>query len=205
MALKILLLALLAPLFVGALAVFDAASKTAYALAVIDAAQSATSPSAHREMLAQAERTIAPGLEATGSWHAGAAEVRSGLALLHAEAENDPVLLPESAHWAERAVMLAPVQPNAWARLALLAEDGEQNSACAEKVCLERSWLTAPMLGGETGCVRLKLAQRHGWLARNDPRIEQYALSGSGAAQIARCLQFLGPDAVFHALLRRAQ
>ncbi|WP_228445786.1 hypothetical protein [Terricaulis silvestris] len=135
-------------------------------------------------------------------WHAGAAEALSAVIFLKAETLGDASLFEQSARWATHTVRLAPVQPNAWIRLAALAERGYGNSVCDIDLCLERSWSVALMVEPEPACARLQLAQRRNLLTPNDARIEAYLDGGASRSEAARCLSFLPPDELFQTLMR---
>jgi hypothetical protein len=205
MALKVLFAGLVALALVGAAFVFDAASKTALAIAVADSARRAPSPAARARYVDQAERDFGAGLAFAAHWHAGAAEALSGLALIRASAEGDVARLKQSAAWAEQAVAEAPVQPHSWARLAVLTELGLSSRACITEQCLTNSWRTGPMIGGETGCSRLRLANRLQKLSASDRRIALYLASGVSNEEAASCLSFLAPDELFALLLRHSR
>ncbi len=204
MILRLILFALVAICLVGAAIVFEAASRTALALQMIASASESESTAVRARLLDRAEASLRISWARPADWHAGAAEALSGILLLKAEAENDPALYAQSADWAVRTLRLAPVQPHAWIRLALLAERGYPNPLCDVVTCLTKSWQVATMIDPETACVRLQLAYRAGMLTQDDPRIDAYLSSGVSQRHAARCLNFLAPNDLFEVLARAA-
>lgn len=204
MILRLILFAFVAICLAGAAIVFEAASRTALALQMVASASESESAPVRTRLLDRAEASLRTSWARPAEWHAGATEALSGILLLKAEVENDPALYSQSADWAVRTVRLAPVQPHAWTRLAVLAERGHPNPLCDVAACLTKSWRTATMIDPETACVRLQLSYRAGMLTRNDPRIDAYLSSGVTPRDAARCLNFLAPNDLFEVLARAA-
>jgi hypothetical protein len=202
MVLKSVIVAVTLALLCFTAAIFEAASVTAQALTDIASAQINTAPSVQVQLLQRAENSILSDWTHPTTWHAGAAEALSAAYLLDGDAQNSPALLDRSAFWAAQTVRMSPIQPNAWTRLALLAERGHVNRVCTVEECLARSWAAAPVTDPQTGCVRLQLAQRRGLLVRQDRRIDDYLASGPQIEDAARCLSFLPPSEVFQAIMR---
>lgn len=190
--------------FAGAAAIFEAASKTANALDMINSARASQSAVVQSQILARAEASLIGSWARPTLWHAGAAEALSGAYLLDAEIKSDPALYAESARWAEASLRRAPVQPHAWTRLALLSDAGYPNPLCDVAECLAKSWQVAAITDPETDCVRLELAHRHHLLLPQDPRISAFLRSGVSRRQAAQCLSFLEPDALYQAMMEAA-
>jgi hypothetical protein len=206
MLLKLLVLAIIAPMLWAAFFVFDAASNTSLALGLATSARATQSAVIREHLLNSAENALENAWSQPAAWHAGASEALSGIYFYRGAAANDPALLDRSVKWAEKTVTLAPVQPHAWARLAALSEAGHRNPLCDVRGCLDNSWMTGPMIDPETACERLQLAHQQGLLLDNDPRIESYVRSGVQSRQAAQCLaSFMSSDQLFRALLLRAR
>lgn len=185
--------------------VFEAASRTAIAVELIERARVASSPQVARQLLGRAETGITQSWARPALWHAGASEALSGAYLLHGQAEADERLLRESARWAAHAVRLAPVQPNAWIRLALLAEAGQPNPVCTAAACLEKAWQSAPVLSGESACARMRLTHRLGQLSEDDLRLVAFVRTARSPREAARCLSFLAPEQLYEVLMAARQ
>lgn len=97
---------------------------------------------------------------------------------------------------------LAPVQPHAWTRLALLTELGHVNSVCDIDACLAHAWATARMIDPETACTRLRLTYRRSQFTGDDVRIDDYLRLGVSRRAAGACLAFLPGDQLFAALAR---
>lgn len=204
MVLRLVTFAIVAISLIGAAFVFEAASRTALALQMASSAGESESQEVKARLLERADASLRASWARPLAWHAGATEALSGILLLRAETTNDPAVFDESADWAARTVRLAPVQPHAWTRLALLTERGHPNPICDVVACLTKSWQVAPMIDPQTACVRLQLAHRAAMLVRNDARIDAYLASGVPSADAARCLNFLQPGELFETLARHA-
>lgn len=202
MVLRLIIFACVASCFAGAALVFEAASRTALALNIVASAQESESGIVRDQLLNRAETELRSSWARPLEWHAGAVEVLSGTLLLKAEAHHQDQFYAESAELAVRALRLAPVQPHAWTRLALLAERGHPNRLCDFAACLAKSWQVAPMLDPETACLRLQMSNRAHMLAADDARIDAYIGSGVSRRVAARCLTFLAPHDLFEALAR---
>jgi hypothetical protein len=200
MALRVILITVLAGFFAAALWVFEAASATDIALNMALAAKSSDSPNVRIRLLDRAEQTLRRSWANPSGWHAGATEALSAIYLLKSEANANPALAEQSVRWAVRTIRLAPVQPHAWTRLAVLAERGHPNPVCALTTCLQQSWRVAPMIDAETACTRLQLAYRHRLLATDDERINAYLHSGVSRREAVRCLAFLPPNTLLETL-----
>jgi hypothetical protein len=205
MLVRLIFFAVAAICITGAAFVFEAASKTALALEMAANARASESGAVRDQLLQRAEASLRSSWAAPLDWHAGAAEAMSGILILRAEAQDDRALYAQSAAWAAHTVRLAPVQPHAWFRLALLAERGHANLICDAATCLENSWRSAAMTDPETACARLQLAHRLGLLSADDPRIDAYLRLRAPRRAVAQCLNFLTPEALFEALARDAQ
>jgi hypothetical protein len=199
---KSLFLIVTLALFAFAATIFEAASATSIALNAISAAQTSDSDPVRQRLLDHAERTLRSSWARPLEWHAGATEALSAAYQLDGQLRGDPNLLTQSAFWAEKTVRLAPVQPHAWTRLAILAEQGHANTVCTLEVCLAKSWQTAPMIDPATGCARLQVAFRRNLLAADDPRIDAYLKSGPSRREAVQCLSFLPAGTVFQTMLR---
>jgi hypothetical protein len=134
-------------------------------------------------------------------WHAGAAETLAGLYASRYDLDPEPALLRESARWSSIAIELAPVQPRAWTRLALLDEAGFTNPLCAARECLTRSFETGRMFDGETACWRLQALARLEPISADDQRVRDFLLAARSRRQIARCLNFLPERDLFRIVL----
>lgn len=204
MVLRPITFAIVAISLVCAAVVFEAASRTSLALRMAASAGESQSLEVRTRLLERADASLRASWARPLAWHAGATEALSGILLLRAETTNDPAVFAESADWAARTVRLAPVQPHAWTRLALLAERGHPNPICDVVACLTKSWQVAPMIDPQTACVRLQLAHRAAMLTRDDARIDAYLASGVSSSEAARCLNFLAPSDLFETLARHA-
>lgn len=182
--------------------IFEAASATSLALNTLVTAQASDSPVVRQRLLARAERFITESWADPEHWHAGAAEALSGIYLTQAQGNNASAMFERSAILASRAVRLAPIQPHAWTRLALLAELGHVTSVCDIDACLAHAWATARMIDPETACTRLRLTYGRGQLTGDDPRIDDYLRSGVSRRAAGACLAFLPGDQLFAALAR---
>ncbi len=182
--------------------VFEAASKTRGALELIASARAVEEP-LHAQMLSGAAQSIEQSWARPALWRADAAEALSAIYALQAQAASgDRALYQRSVEQAAMAVRLAPVQPQAWARLAAFAQMGLPNVPCKVAACLAMSWRAAKMTDPQTGCARLQIADAAGLLSPGrDERIVWYVRSGVGREDIARCLTFLPPPARFQYLL----
>jgi len=184
--------------------IFEGASATSLALDTAAKAQASDSAVVRQRLLARAEHIITESWVEPERWHAGAAEALSGIYLRQTQENSDSALFERSVALASHAVRLAPVQPHAWTRLALLAELGHTNSACAIDTCLVHAWTTARMIDPETACTRLRLTHNRGQLTGDDPRIDDYLRSGISRRAASDCLVFLPGDQLFAALARNA-
>ncbi len=202
MVLRLILFAFVASCFAGAAFVFEAASRTALTLNMVASAGESESTIVRDRLLSRAETELRTSWARSIEWHAGAIEALSGILLLKAETAGENRLYAESADMAVRTLRLAPVQPHAWTRLALLAERGHPNPLCDLAACLTNSWQIAPMIDPETACLRLQLSYRAQILAANDARIDAYIGSGVSRRVAARCLNFLAPADLFEVLAR---
>lgn len=204
MALRIIIFALSAIAFAGALLVFEAASRTHLALAMTEDALASGSPNVRAQLLERAETSLRSSWAQPLSWHAGAAEALSGILFVKAQAGDESARLAESAAWAVKAIELAPVQPHAWTRLAALALEGHPNRLCDASTCLAQSYALAAMTDAETECARLRIAHQLGELNSADPRLDIY-MSAPGVSRhvAASCLNFLAPEELFEVLARQ--
>lgn len=182
--------------------IFEAASATSLALDTAAKARLSDSAVVRQRLLTRAEHLIGESWAEPERWHAGAAEALSGIYLMQAQENNESSLFEQSAALASLAVQLAPVQPHAWTRLALLAELGHMNSACDIDACLAHAWATARMIDPETACTRLRLTYRRSPFTGDDPRIDDYLRSGVSRRTAGACLAFLPGDQLFAALAR---
>jgi hypothetical protein len=198
----LLLLILFGAISLSAL-VFEAASKTQDARNLLAASDALQGSPLRAQMLSRAANVIETSWAQPAQWHAGAAEALSSVYALQAEASGgDSVFFSKSIAAATRAVALAPVQPQAWARLAAFAQMDLPDVPCSVGACLAMSWRSARMTDPQTACVRLRIAHAEGLLnGPNDERITWYVRSGAGAEDIARCLDFLPRDALFRRLI----
>ncbi|MEJ0061040.1 MAG: hypothetical protein WDM79_16345 [Terricaulis sp.] len=121
----------------------------------------------------------------------------TAVSLERAQAAHQPM----SASAAEANLRRAPLQAQAWLRLAVLAQDGSPNTLCSAAECLERSWQAAPMMVPSDACARLQEARRQRALGADDPRIALYLASRPPRRDAAICLAFLPPDALSQALI----
>jgi hypothetical protein len=155
------------------------------------------------EMLTRAAAEVEQSWARPAEWHAGAAEALSAVYALKAEAAGgDRELFARSIAAAKRAVSLAPVQPQTWARLAAFAQMGLPDVPCSVAQCLDMSWRSARMTDPQTACIRLRIAHAEGLLTGpDDPRVVWYVQSGVGPAEIARCLDFMPTEALFRHML----
>ncbi|MGD9965188.1 MAG: hypothetical protein AB7T59_01575 [Hyphomonadaceae bacterium] len=184
--------------------IFEGAFATSLALDTAAKARASDSSVVRQRLLARAEHVITESWAEPEHWHAGAAEALSGIYLMQTQENNEPALFERSAALASHAVRLAPVQPHAWTRLALLAELGHTNSVCAIDACLGNAWTTARMIDPDTACTRLRLTYGRGQLTGDDARIDDYLRSGVYRRTAAECLVFLPGDQLFAALARNA-
>lgn len=182
--------------------VCDSASSAKYAAELIERAQGERSDSARALTLRRASSVLSSAWSRPLDWHAGAMELRSGAESLMAATPHDPIL-EASARDAVRGLQASPAQPLAWLRLASLARSGVANSVCVERVCLDRSWATGPILGVEDACLRLELELSRGArFSRTDEAIRNFMAARPNARQIGRCLAFLPPEQRFSLMLR---
>lgn len=184
----------------GATLVFEAAGASALAFKLVDQARANDAPVVRAHLLDRAEAAVTESWARPHLWHAGATEALSGALFL--KAQNDTEARAASRDWAAHAVRLAPVQPNAWLRLALLSEIGVANSLCAPAACLTRSWDAAPLLDPDAECTRLQLAHRLGMLDPIDARLLAFVRI-SQRRRATQCLAtFLEPAQTLAVLLR---
>lgn len=194
----------LAALVAASAVVFEAASATQRALALVASTRTTASGAVRMQLLAQAEHALTLSWAKPLDWHAGAAEAMSGIDVLRgaeAEGEERDVAWAASADWAARAVSLSPVLPHAWTRLAALALAGETNRVCAPAACLDASYRVSPMLQPVPACERLRLVHAATPLAPDDPRIDAYLHSGASRRAAAQCLDFLAPEDLYQVLM----
>ena len=182
---------------------FEAAEKTEIAIDLIRASHAMEPPSLRAQVLAQAADQIEASWAQPAQWHAGAAETLSAIYALQGEAAHgDNALYAKSIAAASHAVALAPVQPQAWARLAAFAQMGLPGVPCSVATCLDMSWRSARMTDPETACIRLRIAHAEGLLIDpNDARIAWYVRSGVAPQEMAQCLDFLPTNTVFRLLI----
>lgn len=141
------------------------------------------------------------------AWHAGAIEAQSWISAQRGVAARDAEAAVAQRHFADSAALAlrgldrAPVQPAAWARLAGLAEAGAAQARCDVRACLSHSWRAARMARAEIACPRLQIAYEHGFLRRNDVRIQWVARSDYWGEVMRRCVAFMRPADMFRALM----
>lgn len=183
----------------SSLVVFEGAGSTATALRAIENAQASDTPSVRSQLLARAEQTLAASWAKPLTWHAGASEAASGAAWL-ASAE-DRAASERARDFALDAIAQAPVQPNAYLRLALLSQAGVENGLCAPALCLERSYAQAPIMESDAECARLGVAYRTGMLAIGHERLSAFVTRTPRRQAIACLATFLPADEAFRAAL----
>ncbi|MGE0829192.1 MAG: hypothetical protein AB7O04_07565 [Hyphomonadaceae bacterium] len=191
-------------LAVGAAGVFEAASDAEIAGELAHTALESNDQNVKAQRLADAQAITHASWSGAEFWHVGVIEAQSWIYALQAEAANQDVSLMQlSAISAARGVSLAPIQPTAWARLAAFAEIGRVTPQCDTAECLERSWRAAAMTSRYTACARLQIAHRQDLLRENDERLIWFLSSGVHERIVARCLYFMTPEDIYHALMAR--
>ncbi|MBI1186573.1 MAG: hypothetical protein GC206_04465 [Alphaproteobacteria bacterium] len=191
----------------GAAIVAEAAGATDRALRHAHAAVNTHEGAMLSEELAGAAAILQNSWARPLAWHAGALEALSWISTqrgLAAQTEAAPVAtryFQESADLAVQGLARAPVQPAAWARLAGLADAGAQQARCGVRACLNHSWRAARMAQAETACPRLQIAYEHGFLRRDDVRIQWVARADYWGETIRRCVAFMRPADMFRALM----
>lgn len=190
----------------GAFVVFEAASKTGLANVSANVAARAADPAQRRALLAHARRSLDESWAQPTRWHAGAVESRSWILALGAGgAGHDATLMELSREAAAHGVSIAPIQPTAWARLAVFGAAGRPSSICDVPTCLERSWRAAPMAELDTACARIRLANRLTPIRADDPRIAWFVGNLFDPPTTANCLDFLPAPDLMRLLLERAR
>ena len=111
---------------------FEAAEKTEIAIDLLRASRGMEPLSLRASVLARAADEIGSSWARPAQWHAGAAEALSAIYALQGDsAHGDAALYRRSIDAASHAVALAPVQPQAWARLAAFAQRGLPGVPCS--------------------------------------------------------------------------
>lgn len=207
LAARLLAAALLFASAAGAALVAEAAGAADRALRHAHAAVNTQRGAMLTEELAGAAAMLDASWAKPLTWHAGAIEAQSwistqrGLAAQDEEAATARRHFQAGAALAVRGLDRAPVQPAAWARLAGLSDAGAAQTRCDVRTCLTHSWRAARMAQAETACPRLQIAYQHGFLRRNDVRIQWVARSDYWGEVMRRCVAFMRPADMFRALM----
>ncbi len=204
MVVRFTLLALIVALASLCALVFEASTRTAIALTLIERAAISPSPTVRTQILAQAQAQLLQSWAQPARWHAGAAEALSGVYYARGTVDSAEIdALTESARWAQHAITLSPIAPNSWIRLAALSERGIANNLCDVRTCLAHSWRAAPLLDGPSGCERLRLGYRAGLIDGADPRLKAF-LRIEPRRSAAQCLSFLAPEELYALMMETA-
>ena len=138
-------------------------------------------------------------------WHPG---VISGLSAVEGygaviDPENARSHMSASRTFAAKSVVLSPVQPSAWLRLADYAYFGFENSHCEATDCLENSWRSGPLIKDtQITCARLRLANELG-LPFPARREELKILAQMSRKKVLRVCLADYPEDLFFALGQR--
>ena len=174
--------------------VVEAGAGAAAGVDAFNAARASESANVRTRIAANALSRLETSWARPLTWHAGAAEIASGLYALRADAagassdRNAGADYARSAALAARAVQLSPVLPSAWLRLAVLGARGHANSVCAPVDCLEQSWRVVPILDAETECLRLQTAYRLGANQTARAHLGAYLRTPASLRAKAQCL-----------------
>ena len=184
--------------------VFAAARAAEAAFNQAQAALEFETPAARGRALRAGVAMIRESRARPGDWHAGAQETLSWSYAALAEIERGSDQIRDSIEAAEQSLARAPLQPNAWARLAAFSAGGATNRLCAAQDCLARSWRAVPLARYDLHCARLRLGHNLGLV--EGPGHEQIQLLTRVRLErenFLACLAFLSPEQSFQALIDR--